>query len=72
MPGRFACLSNPILTFWPSWSQPRRRSTLVTSSLTSPSADDAVVFVPRGRHYRFRTMTRHRMMASHRSFPVSL
>ena len=72
MPGRFACLSNPIHTFWPSWSQPRRRSTLVTSSLTSPSADDAVVFVPRGRRYRFRTMTRHRMVASHRSCPVSL
>ena len=31
-----------------------------------------LVFVPWGRRYRVRTMTRHRMIASHRSAPVSL
>ena len=30
-----------------------------------------VAFVSWGRRYRFRTMTRHRMIASHRSAPVS-
>ena len=46
---------------------PRKGTSYVLSSL---STDVAVVFG--GWHYRFRTMTRHRMMASHRSFPVSL